>query len=362
MTKKLRKIPIFKKTREKRQKKTRKTKRLVRRMRGVHYNTVTYKKKHVGGKDKPVKIYKNGVYKEPGVYEGDLKDDKRDGKGKMTYLNGNVYEGNWKDDKRDGTGIMIYANDDVYEGDWKDGKRNGNGKMTYEIYKSKLVAPDIQGEEQQVDTYKVLDGKWEDDTFIEGTSILTDGSIYRGEFGKLVDIVDTSKDTDKVSQAIFFNGKGKMTYANGDVYEGDWKNGNPDTTKQIRFNFTIQIGSEKHKLLCAGNITTGAKIKIFKNSTATPPTATPLTATPPTATSPTATSPVKYSKDKDIYIYNSTNHSLDKLDVGNTQIETENLLHAIEEVLYNAGIIQTTAKIQLIEDVDKEIKTTDSDP
>ena len=306
------------------------------------------------------------------MYKGDLKDDKRDGKGKMTYLNGDVYEGDWKDDKLDGTGKMIYANDDKYEGNWKEDKRDGQGKMTYEIYESKLVAPDIQGQKQQVDTYKVLDGKWEDDTFIEGTSILTDGSIYKGEFGKLVDIVDTSKDTDKVSQAIFFNGKGIMNYENGDVYEGDWKNGNPDTTNPIRFIFTIQIGSEKHKLLCTGNITTGAKIKIPKNSTATPPTDTPPTATPPTATPPTDTSPVKYSKDKDIYIYNSSNHSLVKnvtyntqvtTATGNTQIETEKLLNAIEEVLYNAGIIQTTAKgLSEIEEVENDLKNTDSDP
>ncbi|MDR0552934.1 MAG: hypothetical protein LBG13_02475, partial [Holosporales bacterium] len=33
-------------------------------------------------------------------YEGDWKNDKREGKGKIVYVNGNVYEGDWKNDKK----------------------------------------------------------------------------------------------------------------------------------------------------------------------------------------------------------------------------------------------------------------------
>jgi len=40
----------------------------------------------------------------------------------MIYNNGNVYEGEWKNDKRNGQGKIIYKNCDIYEGEWKDDK------------------------------------------------------------------------------------------------------------------------------------------------------------------------------------------------------------------------------------------------
>jgi len=41
--------------------------------------------------------------------------------------NGDIYEGEWKDDQKNGYGIYIHANGDVYEGEWRDGKRHGYG-------------------------------------------------------------------------------------------------------------------------------------------------------------------------------------------------------------------------------------------
>ena len=45
-------------------------------------------------------------------YEGEWKDNKHHGKGKMTYINGNigVYEGSWKEHKLHGRGWDIYCN------------------------------------------------------------------------------------------------------------------------------------------------------------------------------------------------------------------------------------------------------------
>ncbi len=39
-----------------------------------------------------------------------------------------VYEGEWKDDKRDGEGKFIWANGEIYEGEFKDDVRNDQGK------------------------------------------------------------------------------------------------------------------------------------------------------------------------------------------------------------------------------------------
>jgi NIMA (never in mitosis gene a)-related kinase len=87
-------------------------------------------------------------------YEGEMKGDKKEGKGVMIYKNGNKYDGYWKDDKKDGEGIFllksggkytgtfknnvkdgkgifIYKNGDRYEGEFKEGTKNGKGTKWY---------------------------------------------------------------------------------------------------------------------------------------------------------------------------------------------------------------------------------------
>ena len=68
---------------------------------------------------------------ELGKYKGQLKDDKRDGKGIMYYDNGDRYEGDWKNDKKEGKGIYYYNGGDRYEGDWKNNKYEGKGIYYY---------------------------------------------------------------------------------------------------------------------------------------------------------------------------------------------------------------------------------------
>ncbi|CAF3973027.1 unnamed protein product, partial [Rotaria sp. Silwood2] len=60
-------------------------------------------------------------------YEGELKEGKRQGKGKMDFANGGKYTGDWVDGIITGQGVYIWANGDRYEGQWKDGKNNGKG-------------------------------------------------------------------------------------------------------------------------------------------------------------------------------------------------------------------------------------------
>eukprot|EP01043_Picozoa_sp_COSAG02_P067462 COSAG02_NODE_10850_length_1846_cov_1.447624_2_plen_127_part_00 len=50
--------------------------------------------------------------------------------GKLTNKDKSAYyEGNWKNDKRHGFGRMTHSNGDVYEGDWENGKQCGTGKV-----------------------------------------------------------------------------------------------------------------------------------------------------------------------------------------------------------------------------------------
>jgi hypothetical protein len=81
------------------------------------------------------------------VYTGEWKcrDNKRDtesqpdGKGKMTYKTGEYYEGEYKDGWRHGQGFYRYKTHKrikciqmvSYEGEWKDNKQDGVGKLTW---------------------------------------------------------------------------------------------------------------------------------------------------------------------------------------------------------------------------------------
>jgi len=45
----------------------------------------------------------------------------------MQYKDGSSYDGIWKDDKRDGEGKMTWVNGSDYEGDFVDDVKHGNG-------------------------------------------------------------------------------------------------------------------------------------------------------------------------------------------------------------------------------------------
>ena len=132
-----------------------------------------------------LKEYANGD-----VYDGELKDDKRNGRGKITYEDGDVYDGEWKDDSKNGRGKMTLANGSVYEGDWSGDNKNGSGKMTYA-------------------DRDVYDGSWKND--------------YKNGFGKMTYVNGNAYEGDWFGDRK--NGSGKMTYADRDVYDGSWKNG-----------------------------------------------------------------------------------------------------------------------------------------
>ncbi len=108
--------------------------------------------------------YSNGA-----VYEGEIVNAMRSGKGKMTYKNGDVYDGFFANDKMNGNFTVTYANGDSYIGPIVNNVREGFATITY----------------------KNKNGY----------------DIYEGEFAN-----------DKK------NGKGKMTYAEGNVYEGEFVN------------------------------------------------------------------------------------------------------------------------------------------
>jgi hypothetical protein len=63
--------------------------------------------------------------------------------------------------KYSGKGTIKYDSGDVYEGEFKDSKPHGKGKITY------------------TDDGRVCEGNWEDDKLQKGTCKWTDGDIRR---------------------------------------------------------------------------------------------------------------------------------------------------------------------------------------
>ena len=65
------------------------------------------------------------------VYEGDFRDNIREGYGKFTMSNGDRYEGEFQNDSYNGKGKYYWQNGNIYEGGFKNYKKEGRGKLTF---------------------------------------------------------------------------------------------------------------------------------------------------------------------------------------------------------------------------------------
>ena len=125
-----------------------------------------------------------------GYYIGDVLNNKRHGKGKMTYNDGDYENGDWRNDNFiSGSCKITYNNDDYYIGQYSNGNINGNGEYYYnngDYY----VGDFYCGKRHGKGKYNFKNGDYENGTF-------------------------ESDD--------FIEGKKKITYINGE-YEGGWEN------------------------------------------------------------------------------------------------------------------------------------------
>ena len=146
-----------------------------------------------------IKGIKNGFGKEDNdeiTYEGEYKNDQKNGKGKIYFkLLHDSYEGNFDNNNINGNGIYKWENGDCYEGNFENGKMNGKGKYTW-----------------------------------------PDGGFYEGDY------VNNIKE-----------GNGKFKWSNGKIYEGPFKNGNPNgngilIVKNIYYEIHFKDGEIQGKL------------------------------------------------------------------------------------------------------------------
>jgi hypothetical protein len=115
---------------------------------------------------------------------------RRQGSGRMEFVNGNVYWGHFEAGDPHGCGVFVYSNGDRYEGEIAKGRRNGIGKLLdahSNAFEGRFVLGILQG---------------------RGEYKYASGGSYAGEY------VDGCRE-----------GCGVVTYPNGDKYEGHFKHG-----------------------------------------------------------------------------------------------------------------------------------------
>ncbi|KAL7543309.1 hypothetical protein ACHAXR_012618 [Thalassiosira sp. AJA248-18] len=195
------------------------------------------------------------------VYEGEMHDGIREGRGMCLYNNNTLYEGQWKRNKEHGTGTLMTADRKriIYEGAWEKGKMHGHGAYYYYIESmtgnKKIVKENGKyiGQFRQnlrnghgvytLPDTSIYDGEWRDN-IQNGYGIFrwADGSIYEGSWrdgkrhgtsGILIASDGFRYEGSWVNNSM--EGRGVATYPKGQIYDGTWVAGKREGRGTIRF-------------------------------------------------------------------------------------------------------------------------------
>ena len=143
-------------------------------------------------------------------YFGEMKDGKRNGRGKYYFYFGGCYDGEWKDDVREGYGTSSDFMDYVYEGEWADNKYNGKGVLKNSDFmyngEFKNGNPYGNGILYHADGTRIT-GTFDEEFSGTAKAYYPNGERYEG------DSVRENRE-----------GKGICYYPDGSYYEGEWKN------------------------------------------------------------------------------------------------------------------------------------------
>jgi len=180
------------------------------------------------------------------VFEGEWTDGKRNGRGKLTWNAGGQWEGEYQNDRFwDGSGtVYIKDSDGVtlrYEGEYKNGKRNGFGKMRYtdSSYEGQWVDNMRSGPGKLIwDNGGQWEGDFQNDIPWEGSGTIyskdSNGFTLRYE-GEYKNGKRNGFGKREYARCVFEgqwvdgtrNGPGKLTWNDGGQWEGDFKDNSP---------------------------------------------------------------------------------------------------------------------------------------
>ncbi len=148
------------------------------------------------------------------IYEGELYNSQRHGRGVCLYTNGLLYEGEWYQDKEHGAGTIMSSDRKriIYKGDFTYGKIHGAGIYYYyqtPYRKNTHKKPATVSASSAPNKVSRYEGEFKE-MLRHGTGIyhLPDGSVYSGQF----------RDNQ-------FCGRGTFTWPDCSVYDGEWKDG-----------------------------------------------------------------------------------------------------------------------------------------
>eukprot|EP00826_Nyctotherus_ovalis_P038735 TRINITY_DN3647_c0_g3_i4.p1 TRINITY_DN3647_c0_g3~~TRINITY_DN3647_c0_g3_i4.p1 ORF type:complete len:546 (-),score=64.91 TRINITY_DN3647_c0_g3_i4:152-1789(-) len=147
-------------------------------------------------------------------YEGELKDNKRDGIGVYYYGNFAKYNGQWKEDKREGEGTLFYSNGNIYDGEFKNDQINGKGVLYY-ANGTKYEGEFKDGLYHGQGTFYGVDGILRRERNEHKLGYISGGSDHFCDYG--FKYTGEWRNNKK-------HGTGTEYYANGNRYEGQWKN------------------------------------------------------------------------------------------------------------------------------------------
>lgn len=102
------------------------------------------------------------------VYEGEWKEDKINGKGKLTIPNKGTYEENFENGKKEGQGIYTFQNGDIYEGSFSKDKMSGQGKYTFsngDTYYGEFLDNQFNGQGTYTINGKSYTGTWKNNEY-----------------------------------------------------------------------------------------------------------------------------------------------------------------------------------------------------
>ena len=106
------------------------------------------------------------------IYEGEMVDSKREGRGICLYTDGTLYEGEWRRNMEHGFGKLMSSDRKkiIYEGEWERGKMQGTGTYYYGSSDPLQLGSRYTGEFKENLRYGM------------GRYFLADGSIYDGQW------------------------------------------------------------------------------------------------------------------------------------------------------------------------------------
>ena len=172
-----------------------------------------------------------------GRYEGQTLNQARHGVGVYYYPNTFYkYEGEWREGKKHGTGKLILGDGGYYEGAFIEGEIEGNGERLYGHSGAKYVGHFTKGERHGLGRYEVSDGSWYEGNWFYnkkegyGSCQQTDGVCYEGEWHnnrKHGEGAQVDKDGGRYEGGWvngLRHGQGSYLMSDKSLYEGQWKN------------------------------------------------------------------------------------------------------------------------------------------